>query len=431
MSVAFARSARAFTALAVLGLWPSFARAGGFALQSEHGARGMGLGGAFTALAGDPSAIHHNAAGIAFLRGTQIYAGGVVTQPRTTFTGADPAPGAEVIERTTGGALVPPAVFLTHQFSERLVLGAGLTLPFAVRTQWATPDAFSGRFLAQQVEIDAYSFTPTASYRLADRLAVGAGLDVRLSTFALRRRIPALHPTTNALVDAAALRIEAPSDAAFGFNAGILARPTESLSVGVRYRHGVSHSYRGTAEFALLPTGVPALDAAAAAALPAGAVGVTTGLAFPSSVTGGAAYTWGEWMFTGEAELVRWSRLRQISFDYDEHPDLREVLVQAYADAITFRFGVERRLGRSWAARAGYSFDDSPAPAASLSPLLFDADRHRVAAGGSYTQGPWRLDAAVAYATSPARATGESLGGYDGTYETRGVTVGLSFGYAF
>jgi long-chain fatty acid transport protein len=431
MRLALARSTRAIAALAALGLAPAAARAGGFALQSEHGARGMGLGGAFTALAGDPSAIHHNAAGIAFLKGTQLYAGGVLVRPRTTFTGADPAPGAEVIERTTGGALVPPAVFVTHQFSERLVLGAGLTLPFAMRTQWATPDAFSGRFLAQQVEIDAYSVTPTVSYRLADRLAVGAGIDVRLSSFALRRRIPALHPTTNELVDAAALRIDAPKDTAFGFNAGILARPTESLSVGVRYRHGVSHSYRGTAEFALLPTGVPALDEAARAALPAGAVGVTTGLAFPSSVAGGAAYTWGDWMFTGEAELVRWSRLRQISFDYDEHPDLREVLVQGYADALTFRFGVERRLGPSWAARAGYSFDDSPAPASSLSPLLFDADRHRIAAGGSYKQGPWRVDAAAAYATSPARATGQSLGGYDGTYETSGVTVGLSFGYAF
>ena len=431
MRLACARSARAIAALAVLGLVPAGARAGGFALHSEAGARGMGLGGAFTALALDPSAIHHNPAGIAFLKGTQLYAGGVLVQPRTTFTGADPAPGAEVIERTTGGALVPPAVFLTHQFSERLVLGAGLTLPFAVRTRWAAPDAFSGRFLAQQVELDAYSLTPTVSYRLADRLSVGAGLDVRLSSFALRRRIPALHPTTNELVDAAALRIDAPTDTAFGFNAGVLARPTESLSVGVRYRHGVTHSYRGTAEFSLIPTGVPALDQAAAEALPAGGVAVTTGLAFPSSVTAGAAYTWGDWLFTGETELVRWSRLRQIEFDYADHPDLREVLVPAYADALTFRVGVERRLGTAWAARAGYSFDDSPAPATSLSPLLFDADRHRVAAGGSWKRGPWRVDAAAAYATSAARATGESQGGYDGSYQTRGVTAGLSFGYAF
>jgi long-subunit fatty acid transport protein len=107
------------------------------------------------------------------------------------------------------------------------------------------------------------------------------------------------------------------------------------------------------------------------------------------------------------------------------------VLVQDYANSVSLRVGVERRLGDRYAARAGYSFEDSPAPAASLSPLLFDADTHRFSVGGSWIHGTWRLDGAAAYAIAPARFTGASRDGYDGSYEIEGFTAGLSLGYAF
>ena len=66
----------------------------------------MGFAGAFTAQANDPSAIFHNAAGIAFLKGKQFYIGGTLIHPSTTFTGADPFPGASVTE---GGRHQPPS----------------------------------------------------------------------------------------------------------------------------------------------------------------------------------------------------------------------------------------------------------------------------------------------------------------------------------
>src|SRR5229473_4646215 len=77
---------------------PAPARAAGFAIF-EQGARGMGFAGAFTAQANDPSAIFHNAAGIAFLKGNQLYFGGTLIHPSSTFTGADPFPGSTVTEK--------------------------------------------------------------------------------------------------------------------------------------------------------------------------------------------------------------------------------------------------------------------------------------------------------------------------------------------
>ena len=76
------RSAMLFTvvcAAACLGFAPAAVSAAGFTIF-EQGARGMGFAGAFTAQS-DPSAIFHNAAGIAFLTGRQAYAGGTIIAP--------------------------------------------------------------------------------------------------------------------------------------------------------------------------------------------------------------------------------------------------------------------------------------------------------------------------------------------------------------
>ena len=155
-------------------------------------------------------------------------------------------------------------------------------------------------------------------------------------------------------------------------------------------------------------------------------------LRFPATVTAGAAYQWGDWTFAGDVGFSLWSKFQQIALDFEGREDLREVVVQDYADSLQFRVGAERRLGTTWAVRGGYLFDDSPAPAASLSPLLFDADRHGFTLGGSWQQGSWRIDAAGGLVRSKARSTGgASRDGYDGTYKTRAVIAGLSVGYVF
>src|SRR4029079_854498 len=123
------KSRRALAAALAAGiLGPVPAHAAGFAIF-EQGARGMGFAGAFTAQANDPSAIFHNAAGIAFLKGKQFYGGATLINPTATSTGADPSPGAAVTETGDTGLLVPPAVYYTQPFSERIVFGIGLPTP--------------------------------------------------------------------------------------------------------------------------------------------------------------------------------------------------------------------------------------------------------------------------------------------------------------
>lgn len=428
------RSAPLLAGLAATGLAalvPAAAAAGGFAVF-EQGARGMGLAGAFTAQASDPSAIFHNPAGLGFLSGRQAYAGGTLVAPTASFRGADPFPGAAVSEKGAAGVSLPPTAYYSQQLTERLVVGAGWTTPFELRTRWAQPDAFSGRFIAQHAEIEARSLNPTVACKLADRLAVGLGVELRFSSLSLGRRLPVIDPFTQQVTDAASMQVDSGTELGLGFDVGVLARPTTSLSVGVSYRHRVEIGYEGSATVTPVATGNPELDAAVAAELPAGSVPVKSTVVFPGVVSVGAAYTWRDWTVEADVNWRQWSSLGRVLLVFESRPDLNQVLAEGYSNAWEYRLGVERPLDPVWTARGGLFFDQSPAPAVSLSPVVPDADRFGLALGGSWKPGRFWVDAGARIVLGRSRSTGgQSPDHFDGTYKSRAVTLGISAGYAF
>jgi long-chain fatty acid transport protein len=423
------RALAAAVAACILGPVP--AHAAGFAIF-EQGARGMGFAGAFTAQANDPSAIFHNAAGIAFLKGKHFYLGGTLIRPSSTFTGADPFPGASVTEKGDTGLVVPPAAYYTQTFSERLVFGIGLHTPFGLVSSWGSPDTFSGRFISQRAELKGFSINPTIAYKLADRFAVGAGLDVRLSSVSLQRRVPVINPFTQRVTDAATVSLDSNTDVAFGFNVGALAKISDSLSAGVHYRHKATGKYTGAATFTQVPTGNAQLDNTLAARLPQGSQPLTSSIDFPGIFTSGVAFTTGDWTFEVDANWYQWSRFRQLDLTFTDRPDLSQIVIENYKNTWQYRMGLERRLNETWAVRGGYFFDQSPAPAASISPLLPDADRNGFALGGTWKSGRFYVDSAMWVLLSPARSSeGLNRDSFNGTYKSHAVTLGIFLGYSF
>lgn len=418
---------------AVLGLLlvPSLASAAGFSIF-EQGGRAMGFSGAYTALAQDPSAIFYNAAGIAFLRDEQIYFGGTLVKPWSDFTGVNPFPGEGVRETGDVSLLPVPAAYYTRPFSERIVLGLGVDAPFGLRTQWANPDSFTGRYISVKADLRSLSLNPTFAIKLADRFAVGAGLDVRFSKVELVRRVPSVDPFTLKVVDIAELTLESGWASGFGFNVGLLAKPTDSLSLGATYRHKVRLDYEGDARFAQILTGNAQFDALVSASLPSGAQALTTSVEFPAIATGGAAYSWRDWTLAADVVWFQWSTFDRLQIAFSERPDLNEVIPELYDDSWQFRVGLERRLNDSWTVRGGYHYDQSPTPPASVSPLLPDASRHGAALGATWKRGRFWIDAGSWYLLFQDRSTeGLNRDRYDGTYSNSALTFGVSFGYRF
>lgn len=430
------RSRSARRALLVLtlaeGLRVASAHAGGFA-TFEQGARGVGFGGAYAAQTDDPSAIFHNAAGIAFLKDRQLYFGATLIRPTSSFKGTGPFPGEGVSERSQAGILAPPAFDYSQKLSERMVVGLGVHVPYVLQSRWKDRETlYSGRFIAKLAEVRSFSFNPTLAYKLADRLALGGGLDVRLSRVKLERNVPLFNPFTQRVQDVAAFRLESRNQVALGFNLGVLAKPIENLAVGASYRHKVKTDFSGAADFTRIGTGSAQLDTLVTQRLPAGTIPARTAIDFPALVTVGAQYGWGDWLLAVEVNRQQWSSFAVLPLTFEGRPELSEVVREDYKSSQIYRLGAERRLNDTWTVRGGYFFDRTPAPVESVGPFLPDASRHCASLGATWRRGRLRVEAANQLVFFRERSTeGRSRDNYNGTYksfaELFSVSVGLSF----
>ena len=323
--------------------------AAGFAIF-EQGARGMGFAGAYTAQAADGSAIFHNAAGVAFLRNRQLYFGGTVIKPDADFTGANPFPGESVVETGDVGFLIPPNAYYTQPVSDRLSVGIGLHVPYGLETGWDDPDTYTGRYISTRAKLKGFSLNPTVAYKLEDRLAVGIGLDVRFSSLGLERRVPVVNPFTLKVVDGAAVTLDSDTNTGFGFNVGVLAKATDSLNVGLSYRHKVNVEYSGTATFEPIPTGNADLDLRVRASLPQGAVPLSTSIEFPAQASFGFSKTFDAWTFEADVNWYQWKTFDELRLEFETEPRLNETIAEEYENSFQYRFGLERVLSDAWAA---------------------------------------------------------------------------------
>jgi long-chain fatty acid transport protein len=425
-----ARSLVAAFALAALAASPALGS--GFSIY-EQGGRAMGFSGAYTAVTDDPSAIFYNAAGIGFLEGTQFYGGGTLVLPSSRFTGSDPFPGLGIQENQQVGALPVPALYFSQRVSKRFAWGIGLHAPYGLKTKWANPDAFTGRYVAIESSLRGFALNPTVAVRVHDKVSVGAGLDLRFSSVRLVRRAGLVNPYTQKTTDTAEVVLDSDTATAVGFNVGVVAKPSPGLSVGAHYRHKVKADYSGQATFTQIATGYSQLDALVASRLPQNP-GVETSIEYPWNLSVGVARDWTNWTLAADVVFFGWNTFDELRLTFPTEPSLDSVIPENYENIWQIRAGVERRLDEGWAVRLGYHYDKTPVPTESVSPILPDNDRNGLSLGGSWTSpnGRVRLDVGAWYLFLAKRSTeGRSRDGYNGSYDNFAFTLGASFGYRF
>lgn len=423
------RALRPLLALPLLAL-PALAQASGFALESQ-GARAMGFSGAYVAQATDPSAIFYNAAGIGFVKGKQLYVTGTFAGLSTDFTGSGPYPPVGRLETSSRGLGVLPSFFYSQPVSDNVVFGLGVSRPFGNRSEWQNPDEFTGRYICLDCKLDSWSINPTIAFRLADRFAIGGGVDIRLSSFNLSRRLIADPNPFPEPTDVAELTLDSGTDTAVGFNLGLLAMPSENVSFGLAYRHEVTIDHGAQANFVQILTGNTVLDQAVAIALPASQP-ATVSFTYPGSIAAGLAVRRGYWTVEVDFQWMLWSSFDAVTINYQNAPGFDSVLVQDWQDTWRGAIGVEYLIRDDWEVRAGYGYDHSPAPTETISPFIQDADRHTFAGGGSWKYENLRFDFNLRYVLFRTSSTlGISRYDYNGSYQSGSLQAGVSLGYRF
>jgi long-chain fatty acid transport protein len=262
---------RTLKVLVVLVVCVSMVFASGYQI-GEHGARAMGMGGAYVAQASDGSAIFFNPAGLSFQKGLKVLLGATLITPATTFTGPTPSTAkTDMVSQTFN----PINAYITYTMDNGLSFGLGVYNPYGLGTEW--PATWVGRYYAVKSDIQSFYINPSVSYRFSDKLAVGVGVSYVTATVTLERKLP-LTPMPDG-----GFKLDG-DGTGINFDAGLLWKPTPALSVGASYRSETKIDFEGDATFSNIPGVAPFT-----LLFPSGVTGKAT-LPMPSSLMAGVAY---------------------------------------------------------------------------------------------------------------------------------------------
>ena len=368
------------------------------------GARATSLGGAFTAVADDFSAVFYNPAGLTQIDRAEISFMTLYATPEFSLSGRERVNLYHRISalRGIGGGVTSldiPPVEMEATFGAVLGLAASMEYIFGL-----PKNTYMGLALFIPYEsilrLSTVSMTTTfphfplyifrlrtpiinlgLAYEITPRLSIGAGVNIFLSmtadTYATATPdilgdgiVEAInHPDAVPVVNREMFINPSP-------HAGILWRPLECLRLGVSYRGRMVAEIEGSQIFPLNlidpATGVEhTLFIAQADPL------VFKGFVNPHQVTLGIAWKALEkWDLSLDVTWNDWS-------DYVEGLGRRPE--KPFEDTFVPRLGLEYRPGDNVALWAGYFFQKSPVSDQDRESNFLDFDKHAFSLGGSYT----------------------------------------------
>lgn len=422
------------TAAAVLLLIPAMSFGSGFALF-ETGARSFGMGGAFAAVADDPAAMFWNPAGLAFQtdKGYQVMFGVSLIAPKQDLYGQDPYPGEGYFTSQKSQVFPPPHFYFVAPLDDRTSFGISILSPFGLGTWWE--DDYRGRYISKRVDLETFDISPNLAFKLTECLALGIGIDYRISTIDLRRNVPLVDPFAQQVVDVAEAHIftEGLKNDGWGWHAGLLAKLGKGLSLGLSYRSQVTVNYEGKASFTQYPTGNSQLDALVGSIIPFDSeLTGSTSIKFPDLYNVGLAWSNEKWTISGQWGYMGWSTYDSLELSFDGYPEFNETIGGNFEDADRWQFGFEYRANPQWAFVMGLEHDNTPQPEEMMTPLFAGGDRNVVSFGLSWIKKTFRLDATYQYIDMEERDTGGNAeSGYNARYKGTANLFAVSLGWFF
>ena len=391
----------------------------------EAGSKAMGTAGAFTGLADDPSAMFHNVGGLAFLKERQLYGGVTLIQPlESTHEGAAPFPGRGVNAEVESATFTPIHAYYVRPINDRWTFGAALNNPFGLAVEWENPDNFAGRFISTRSELVSFDLNLNLGWQVTDRLGIGFGIIGRGAKVELVRRVPAVNPFTQTVVDIAQVDLVSDFDSGIGFNVGMLHKVNESFSWGVSYRSAIEIDFSGEGTIDQIFSGNPQFDAVVAGQLPLNQdLPLTTSIEFPDTASVGISMAMTQnTRLNADVNWTGWSTFDVVDLNFSTAPQLDSRLEQNYEDSYHYRIGFAYTTPRGRVWRFGYVLDDTPQPLETVGPVLPDATRDGLTIG----LGLKRWDFALMYLLFDERTTDVNQDAFFGTYNTEVALFGAS-----
>lgn len=363
------------------------AQASGFQLK-ENSVKAMGRAFAGSGVAtGDASVVVNNPATMTSFEGTTIQADVTVVDLNADFDGGGyAATGTPLVRPLTGsdggnagGATPVPAMSLIHKFDNGLAVGAMVSAPFGLKTEYDA--GWVGRYSALTSDLKTVDLTLSAAYEIVpDRFSVGVGFVYERAEAELSKAVdfgsllafssvPGFAPQS-----ADGQAVIKGDDTGIGFIYGFNFRPTDKLAIGLSHRSEIDHELVGTADWTVPGSARTVFNGIGRAALFNDGK-VLAKLTTPSVTSVSIAYQFNDQLsFMGDFAQTDWHSLKEIRIDF-ANPDPDSVEDFSWGDTRFWSVGAEYKLSDAFTLRGGYAYDETPTTFATRTPRLPDEDR--------------------------------------------------------
>ena len=395
----------------------------------EQSINSMALGAAYVAHTEGADTAYYNPANMAFMADKQFMEAGVTLAhlPRNEFSGTQTYPVSDE-DGNTIGSISPDATNKSEIENLQLPFfhyvskpmgdfrwGTSLTVPGGLTKRW---DSGHQKVSAEEFTLKVIELSPSASYKVSDKFAVGGGVRLIYSEGVVKSDGTAVAiPYTR---DMEGDTIE------FGYNLAMTYKPTSDINMAMTYRSNVDLKEEGAATLGPTATGTSNY-------------GATVTVPLPAALNLAVSKTWLD-KYTVELNYERtyWSTYEELDFDYDASigalvPVFDYAKAKNWNDTDTFRVGVTAKVMDNVTVMAGYAKDETPIDKKYISYELPDSDAD-IYTVGVRIKANENLSYGLAYLhdekESFSLAAGENEGGIIGKFSEGGadlLTVGMSY----
>jgi long-chain fatty acid transport protein len=408
---------------------------GGGYMIPHQSARGLGLSNAVTAGVTDPSAVYYNPAALGEVEGNILLLNGsyinVINSVETSGRNANNKHDDNFLATLFANYHIPGTDF---------TIGMGTYTPFGLAT---TYESGFTRFAAERTELKTIYVTPAFSWHPSKFFSLGAGLSFVHASGLFSRGL-CLDPVTACTTPIGLEgRVRLTDTAnAFGYNLGVLLKPTDKLKFGFSYRSRVDLRFDST-NVKLGGAFSTSRTRADVRPLPLPPV-INAGLFWQVTPSWGAEFVY---------EYTRWSEFKSFTAAFSPTPVFLPLgvplsgfsLPEDWKNTSTLRLGSYYGLTKNWELRGGITVEETPIPNRTLNPAIPGADLLTLNAGIGYKWENLAIDLgymAVFYKTR--RVINDELEGLPATaplffagapgkdkYETFNNFVSVSLSYRF
>lgn len=298
----------------------------------------------------------------------------------------------------------------------KLKLGIAAYTPFGSTVQWEKN--WIGRFAITRLELKAIFIQPTISYRISDKIGVGAGFVYSTGNVNLQKDIPVQFE------DGTFAKAELAGKAqGFGYNLGVQINATEKLGIGLNFRSKVQMNLNdGKATFTV-PEGLDPNfpDGKFVGSLP-----------LPQVTTLGLSYKLNDkWAFVLDINHVAWKAYDTLAFDYEVNTTslLDTKSARDYKNIVAFRAGASYKVMKNLEVRFGGGYGLTPVQDGYVTPETPDGNRAYGTFGLGYELGEHFAIDASCYYTQITRADINKETNLSGTFTTKAIAAGIGFIY--